>query len=487
MKIGVLTFGDGRKRVTDAATADCMRFQREVAAFLQGKGHEVIAGDAVVWNHESVKTQCARLNAAGAQAVVFNYAIWSYPDLTAQAAIRFDKSIGILLYGVLNAAYPGWVAFFASAGAMEEIGRPFARALGDLSDPVVTRAFDRWLGDANPDQRQSGIAAARKLHGMRYGRFDGPSMGMYTGHVDESQWMRQFGIHVYHRGQLHLWEMAKRIDRERVEAGLAWLESVCKSIRYDGKVLTPGLDGTLARQVRMYLATKDFCREEGIDFCGLTGQLDMTESADMCIADVPEAILNDTADWEEEKKKPLICATECDSNGALTMQMMHLISGTPVLFADLRHYFAEEGVYDLCNSGQHAPWFSRRSDDYRENWKAATLCPALDFYFNAGGASVQFYSEPAPMLTMGRVTRKEGRFRMRLVRASAPKLSFESMEKMARQTTYTWPHMFVKFACPPETIAEKYSSNHIHAIYGDHVAALSACCEQLGIEVTVLG
>jgi L-fucose isomerase len=487
MKIGILTFGDGRKRVTESAAADCMKFQKNLQKYLQSLGHEVVPGNAVVWNHTTVAKQCQRLNHAGVEAVVFNFVIWSYPDLTAQAAIRFDKLMPIMMYGVLNPSYPGWVAYFASAGSMSEIGRPFARALGDLTDPAVQTTFERWLNDASPQRRAKGIAAARKLHGMRYGRFDGPSMGMYTGHVDESQWMSQFGVHVCHRGQLWFWEMAQKIETRRVKAGLDWLEKVCKEVKYDGKKLTPGVEGTLARQVRMYLALKDFCRDEGIDFCGLTGQLDMTEQPHMCIMDVQEALLNDTADWEHSRKKPMICATECDSNGALTMQLMHLISGTPVLFADMRHYFAEHDVYDLVNSGQHAPWFSHRSANYRENWSAVTLYPAMDFYFHAGGASVQFYADPAELITLGRITRKRGRFQMHLVRAGIPNLSFETMENLARQTTYTWPHMFVRFKCPPEAIGEHYCSNHIHGIFGDQVAALTAACETLDIEVITLG
>jgi len=486
MKIGILTFGDGRKRVTESSSKDCFRFQKGVADFLKEKGHTPVEGKVVVWDSHTINAECARLIKAGVEAVVFNFAIWSYPDLTAQAAIRFDPKISIMMYGVLNPSYPGWVAYFASAGSMEEIGRPFYRALGDIKDPKVVAAFDAWLADANPNGRAKGFAAAAKLKGQRYGRFDGPSMGMYTGHVDESQWMKQFGVHVVHKGQLFFWQQAQRIETKRVKAGLDWLESVCKEIKYDGKKLTKGLDGTLARQVRMYLALKDYCKQEQIDFCGLTGQLDMTEEPSMCIADVQEAILNDTADWEESKKKPLICATECDSNGALTMQIMHLITGTPVLFADMRHYFADYDVYDLVNSGQHAPYFSHYSKDYKKNWKEVTLYPAADFYFHAGGASCQFYSDPAPLITLGRITRKKGRFQMHIVRAEIPDLGFETNEKLAKQTTYTWPHMFVRFKCAPELIGENYVSNHIHGVLGDHVAAVSAACEALDMEVKVL-
>ena len=199
-----------------------------------------------------------------------------------------------------------------------------------------------------------------------------------------------------------------------------------------------------------------------------------------------EALLNDTADWEQENKKPIVCATECDSNGALTMQLMHLIAGTPALFADLRHYFAEHDVYDLCNSGQHAPWFARRSDDFRKNWQEVTLYPALDFYFRSGGASVQFYGAPAKVVTFGRITRRAGSFRMHVFTGSFVRLPRDEQEKLERQTTYEWPHIFARFDVPLEVLRDEYNSNHIHAVVGDHVAALQAACEVLGIECIVL-
>ena len=199
-----------------------------------------------------------------------------------------------------------------------------------------------------------------------------------------------------------------------------------------------------------------------------------------------EALLNDTADWEEAKKQPLICATECDSNGALTMQLMHHLTGTPVLFADLRHYHEKEKLYDLTNSGQHAPWFAKRSANFRSNWKHVQLRPALDFYFRAGGASVQFYAATAPKVTFARIVRRRGHYLMHIFTGSFAKLSRQKEEKLAKMTTYEWPHAFARFDPSLATLRDNYSSNHIHAVIGDHVAALLSACELLGIDPVVL-
>ena len=47
------------------------------------------------------------------------------------------------------------------------------------------------------------------------------------------------------------------------------------------------------------------------------------------------------------------------------MQIFKHLAGTPVLFADVRHYHADLGVWDLCNSGEHATYFAGRSDGSR--------------------------------------------------------------------------------------------------------------------------
>jgi L-fucose/D-arabinose isomerase len=485
MKIGIITFTDGRARVAKSTEKDCLMFQNRLTTHFKKK-HQVVAARKIVWNWDTAQREARRIGTAHPDVVVFNFCVWSFPDLTAQVANLIPEDIPILLVGNIMPSHPGWVAFFASAGTLDEMGRPFGRVLGDIRKRDVAAQVDEFLHRHEPDERARGERAAFMLHGQRYGEFDGPSMGMYTGHIDPSQWMEQFGIHVYHRGQLHLWTLAQKIKEERVEAGLAWLEKNCGEIRYDDKKLTPGLDGTLARQVRMYLAMKDFCKLEGIDFCGLTGQLDMTEWADYCIADVQEALLNDIGDWEDSEKKPIICATECDSNGALTMQLMHLLTGTPALFADLRHYHERDDLYDLVNSGQHAPWFAKRSQNPRTNWKECRIFPASEFYFRGGGGSVQFYAAPAKTVTFGRIVRRRGHYLMHIFTGSFEKLTRQKEERLAKQTTYEWPHAFARFDISLATLRDNYSSNHIHAIIGDHVAALVAACEVLGIEPIVL-
>jgi L-fucose isomerase len=180
--------------------------------------------------------------------------------------------------------------------------------------------------------------------------------------------------------------------------------------------------------------------------------------------DLTEAFLNDPYDWEGPHD-PIVCATEADSDGALTMELFKDIAGTPVLFADVRHYDADGDFWDMVNSGQHATYFAGKSFDPKVNLPKVKLVPEI-FYFPAGGAAVHHIAVPGEV-TLARLTRKLGKYWM----AIAP--------------TGEWPHAFTKLRVPPERFIATYSSNHIHGVYGDYVEELTWVCKILGMEAEV--
>ncbi len=200
--------------------------------------------------------------------------------------------------------------------------------------------------------------------------------------------------------------------------------------------------------------------------------------------DITEAFLNDPYDWEGPKE-PHVCSTEADMDAALTMQLLKGISGTPALFADVRHYHADQNIWDLCNSGQHATWFAARSDAPEENLKHVHLYPEV-FFFPAGGASVHHVAAPGEF-TFARFTRKAGRYRMHVLRGAFERYTGEEEEDLMRQSTYEWPHAFARFEASAEEFLSRYASNHIHAVPGDHVESLKNVCRLLDIDYDGFG
>jgi L-fucose/D-arabinose isomerase len=151
--------------------------------------------------------------------------------------------------------------------------------------------------------------------------------------------------------------------------------------------------------------------------------------------DVTEAFLNDSYAWDGAKPST-IGSTEAYMDGALTMQILSSVSGTPALFADIRHYHAHLDVRDLCNLGQHATWFAARSYDPAENLPKVHVHPCGVFRPRRRGV-------PPP-------TRRPGGFHLRPTNptqrplplaSSSGRLSLEQFapetnERLMRASTY---------------------------------------------------
>lgn len=300
-------------------------------------------------------------------------------------------------------------------------------------------------------------------------------MGMNTAVANTDQWQRLFGVDVEEIDQWELVLRAERVDPARGRAGREWFERLAAGVHYDGSRLTPEL---LERQIRSYVAMRELIAEHHIDFSGIKAQPELTNN--FATMDVTEALLNDPYDFDGGKE-PHPCATEADMDGALTMRILRGLSGTPVLFADVRHYHADRDVWDLVNSGQHATWFAARSDDPAENLRHVDLYPEV-FFFPAGGASVRHVAAPGAM-TFARLSRKNGSYRLQLVRGAFERYDGETNDALARQSTFEWPHAFARLDAPAETFLSRFGANHIHAVPGDHVKELTTIADLLGIDV----
>jgi L-fucose isomerase len=331
------------------------------------------------------------------------------------------------------------------------------------------------LGRINTQARAA--AAVQGLRGSTFGRIGGRPMGMYTAVSNADQWLSTFGE------EIDQWEIVRRsesVEESRVKAGVAWIERHAKAVHYDGKRLTPEL---LGRQIRSYHAIRELIDEWNLDFSGIKGQPELTTH--FATMDVTEAFLNDPYDWEGPKPTH-VTSTEADMDGALTMQLLKLISGgTPALFADVRHYHADRDVWDLCNSGQHATWYAARSDDPAENLRHVQFFPEV-FFFPAGGASVHHVAAPGDA-TFARLTRHNHRYRMHVVRGSFESYDAATNEAMMRQSTPEWPHAFTRLQVDAGDFLSQFGANHIHAVPGEYVAELEAVCALLDIDFRLMG
>ncbi len=467
-RVGLLSVSDGRSFVNQDLREFVHDVENRIVNALRAQGHEVMVARAIIENNQLAVSEATNLAAARPDVTIFNIPVWAFPHFSVLAAGQTPGPI--LLFSNISPQYPGMVGMLAAAGALDQIGRRYGRAWGDITDPEVMARVLAWIAAG---------AAYRQLRGQTFGRIGGRPMGMYTAVADPAQWMEKFGVDVEEIDQMELVRRAELINPDRARAGREWLEHHAAEVRYDGRQLTPAL---LERQVRSYHAMRELIDEWHLDFSGIKGQPELTTH--FATMDVTEAFLNDPYDWEGPKQTH-VCATEADMDGALTMQILKVLNGTPVLFADLRCYDRDNDVWDLCNSGQHATWYAARSGDPAENMSRVHLLPE-GFYFPAGGASIQHVAAPGEV-TLARLNRPHGRYRMQVLKGEIVALDDATTERLVRASNYEWPHAFVRMAVDPDEMLSRFGANHIHAVPGDHLLALRAFCHLADVDYDGLG
>jgi len=443
-----------------------------------GSSPEVIVADKTIVSVRTAQEVGERLRRGGCRSVIMCYNVWNFPVL----AWPFVNTLGagrpgampILSLSNNNGKFPGNVGLLATDGALRQAGLRTHRIIGEIDDERTQQRVVDWVRAAQ---------AATTVHSECYGLYGGHSMGMETGYYHLTPTLKALGTTCRQIDQLWLVKvMDGEVDEAEVEKGFKWLTDMLgERILYDGKMLTPE---TLKTQLRLYLAMEMVNAERGFDFCGLKGQRELTEH--VCLGDIPEMLMNDPYDWRGPKE-PTVCATEADANAALTMQLLKYVSGgLPTLFMDVRLFVPDLGIWDMCNSGNHASWYAARSFEPVENFKRVRLHPALEYYFKAGGASVEFDAAPG-LLTFARLGLWDEKPYLVILTADVVDLPDQKRRAVNESTDPTWPHVHARLRCSDEEFVSVFPCNHAQAVAGDVSAALVNLCEITGITPVVLG
>ena len=466
-RVGILTFSDGRKYIHEDLLATNQRYQDGLARALEATGEvDVVCGEDIVWNNEVANREGKRLAAHGVDLTILNYAIWCYPHLTALATAHAPGPY--LLFCNINPSEPGMVGMMAAAGTLDQLGRTHTRVWGAIEDPGVLARVLSFVRAAG---------AVRRLRGQTFGLFGGRPLGMYTAVANLDQWQSMFGLDVEHVEQEDVVRVARDVEDDKVDNALEWLEKHVGNIAYDGEGLTKE---KLKLQIRSYYAYRRIIDERCLDFVGTKAHGDLTDT--FVTLDIAEAFLNDPYDWDGPHE-PIVAATEADMDGALTMQIFKFITGQPVLFSDVRHYDAEDDVWYFSNSGTHATFFAGRSMNPAENLRNVSFFPEASYY-PAGGASVHHFAAPGKV-TLARLARKEGRYKLAIVPAEIVQFEQELMEQKGSTVTPEWPIAFTRIECDAEYFLGNFPCNHIHGCYGIWTAELLHVARILGIEAEV--
>ncbi|MGC9218716.1 MAG: fucose isomerase, partial [Athalassotoga sp.] len=80
IKVGIITFSDGRPKVNADLLEINKRFQSELSKALQSTNEiEVVEAKEIVSKPSIAKSEGLRMKNAGVHLTIFNYAVWAFP------------------------------------------------------------------------------------------------------------------------------------------------------------------------------------------------------------------------------------------------------------------------------------------------------------------------------------------------------------------------------------------------------------------------
>jgi len=464
IKVAVISVSDGRQRVHEGLAPYVNECAARIKAALATAGEvEIIQADTIIHDNATAKSVGLAISAAQPDAVIINVPVFAFPNFSLIAASL--QQVPCLAIAPVNGMLPGLGGLQAAVNAIRQCGYQCDKVWGNIEDAATFTKVMQFLRAAY---------AVTALKGQVYGLIGGRSIGMASGACNPDAWIKLFGVDTEHIDQLEIIRRAEYVEAHKVAAAMEWLTEKMGSIRYDGDKFTPE---SLSMQIRCYYATKELIAERKLSFIGVKCHYELSEYYfTQCLA---AAFCNDPYDWDGPKE-PVVYSCEADSDGALTMQIMKLISGKPALFFDFRHYDENEGVFAFCNCGAMATWYAGRNDDPAENLRQVNLCPIIPKY-GGQGCHVQYIAKEGAM-TLGRLTRQLGQYKFTVFKGNFRQFSEEKLT----ETCPVWPHGFVEVQADPYQLIDRYDNNHIHGVYGDYIAEIQKFCVLKSIECEVI-
>jgi L-fucose/D-arabinose isomerase len=467
-KVALMTFGDAREHEWNNLFRGLTepRHKKIIEYFTQ-LPVELYCLEEVARTQQQIDSQVDQLKTAGVVAFIVHIPCWTAPNLVVRGVQRMN--LPTVLVSNREPGTHGTVGLLGAGGALDQIGYDHFRVRESFDSPK--------LGDKVMPFLRAAFARAA-LRGQVFGMFGGRSLGIDTGSIDPMQWRSQFGVDVEHIDQLEIIRRADLVENERAENMVSWLETSMGAVDYDGVKLTPE---KLAYQSRCYLATREIIRERNLDFVAVKCMPDLTNHyIPQCLS---AALLPGPYDADGEQK-PVPMSCEADGDGALTMQILNLVSGgLPTFFGDLSYLDEENATLYIPNCGAMCSWYANRSDKAQENLANIQLRPS---FRPSGGATVYFKAAPGEV-TLARLSRRDGQYIMTIFTGQAIEPSPEAYQAFVKSRgSHQLPTMFVRVDLDFDALVDEFGSNHISGVAGLCVDELLHACDLMGIQPIVL-
>lgn len=413
---------------------------------------------------------------------------WAYPDFTVSPMWQLDKDVPKMLLGSAIPDFPGAVGLLAAASGTENVGIRTSRLfVPDFDDveayktPLLTFLETGKYAPEDPkfidvEVTDEDVARAKKakelFNGQLYGCVGPRSMEMWN-KIPDSDFLKYFGVAKLGFDGIRLVEMAKKIPTEKAEKAVDFLIENGMELKLGTDPKEDMTRDQVVFQMKVYYAWLELKEEFGLDFGGQQDQLDWIQHYPA--TDLTLGILNNRLRPDSDGET-FVIATEGDDGAALTMQLFkHLNNGEPAGFNDLRYWEKDSNIYYLVNSGALAPYFAEGSNDsLKGSWSERQTA----MYMPEGGGTSSVVVRKGGVMTWARFGHRDGQLYLCGGRGVTDVPTEEEWLKRTERCSRDWPQWYIK---PCSKMEQYINSNHPMTAFGDHLGALKAFADEIGI------
>ncbi|MEA1965464.1 MAG: hypothetical protein U9O41_10155, partial [Candidatus Aerophobetes bacterium] len=378
---------------------------------------DVVHPDEIALDAETTRKYALELEKQDVDCILFVPGSWIFAPFIVGAIQSIRVPVGLWASPEVRTA--AFVGACVTHGSLDEIGIKHAYFYGWPEEEALEVV--KWIRAAS---------AVKNLAGKVYGYIGGECMGMYTATVDFAQVQSLFKVRVKHMDQLILVEEAKKVNDKEAEE---YYDQFKKDYT---NIYVP--DEIMLKSIKLLKAIKKVIEKEHFDFAGIKCQPELIDTyVSPCLA---VSLINNEG---------TVIACEADTNGALTMEILHLLSNQPVLFADLYSVGREDRVLRLINCGTAPTVLAKDKRDV--DWEYQ-----FQYMGKQRGATTKFCCKPGKV-TLARLVRIKGEYHMFISSGEA----FEQPKEKFKEDKEIWPHAFIKLDADPFVFIQETRSNHI--------------------------
>jgi L-fucose isomerase len=407
------------------------------------KNLDVIRVDEFIENNTTALKVSEHLRKENVDCVIFQIGAWPSPALAIDVIDKLNKKIPIIVWAFDDLEVLSLVPACQFHGAFDDMGIAHEFIYTNPDDENFTLSIEKITSTA---------AAVKKLNGMNLGLFGGRYMHMYTGTADPLQVKKVFGVEITHINEFCLVEEAKKVSRKKIEEYYEYLRNTY------GKITAP-LD-MVEKSIRLYLAMKKLKTEYDLDFASVK-----------CMLEVQGSYCSHCLSVSKNIDEGFIVSCEGDINGAITMQLLKLLSKSAVGFGDICKLDMEKNILTLVNCGAFATNFAEKPEEVTFPEQLKTLAPGP-----GTGMTTSFICKPGKV-TIARLGRINREYVMQISSGNAVKRSNDNL------INDIMPHIFIHLdSDDADSFIQNSRSNHLHWVYGDYKEQLRYICKILKIK-----